>query len=88
MVAQFSGACWLVVCDPTHSRATPGDFYRRLFRRTDLERSARDCTWPEGIRFRHLPSGRELVYRAGKLQRENPAIARLDKNFHRNIEEK
>jgi hypothetical protein len=68
MAIPTSGACWLVVRDPTHSRATPGDFYRRLFRRTDLERSAQDRTWPEGICFRHLPSGRELVYRSGKLQ--------------------
>jgi hypothetical protein len=69
MSVSSSGACWLVVSDPTHSRAIPGDFYQRLFRRTDLDHSAHDRTWPDGIRFRHLPSGRELVYQSGKLQR-------------------
>lgn len=54
---------WLVATDPTDT------FTHRLFRSYDLQQSAQDCTWPEGIRFANRVTGEQLVFHRGQLKR-------------------
>jgi len=59
---------WKVVVDPTREGHDPGMFFGRLFRIFDI-RINRDekSTWPEGIVFEHIKSGRRLTYQSGLL---------------------
>lgn len=54
--------CWQVIRDPT------GDFQGRYFTQIDLEASAENHTWPEGIVFWNQVSGRRIRFRAGTLE--------------------
>jgi len=59
---------WKVIVDPTREGHDPGMFFGRLFRIFDI-RINRDekSTWPEGIVFEHIKSGRRLTYQSGFL---------------------
>ncbi len=65
---ELRGYVWKVIMDPTRVDDDPGMFFGRLFRMTDI-RLNRDekSTWPEGIVFEHITSGRRLTYKDGLL---------------------
>jgi hypothetical protein len=59
---------WECVADPTRDALHPnGDFLHRRFRQLDLNCSAAERTWPEGITFQHVKTGARVHYRAGRL---------------------
>ncbi|NCT19708.1 hypothetical protein GW781_00980 [bacterium] len=55
--------CWQVIRDPTGR-----DFQGRFFAQIDLDASAENNTWPDGIVFCNQVSGRRMRFRAGKLE--------------------
>lgn len=65
---RLKGYDWQVVVDPTRSAAENGLFYGRLFRSIDihLDRDERS-SWPDGIVFRNITSGRRLTFHHGRL---------------------
>lgn len=65
---RMKGYDWQVVVDPTRSAAENGLFYGRLFRSIDihLDRDERS-SWPDGIVFRNIASGRRLTFQRGRL---------------------
>ena len=65
---DLRGYDWKVVLDPTRGPEEPGLFFGRLFRMIDLQLDRDEkSTWPEGILFEHVLTGRQLTFRNGKL---------------------
>ncbi len=61
---------WFVVLDPTDT------FTQRLFHWRDLETSAQQQVWPEGIVFRNQVTGEQRRYASGQLiQLQDLALA-------------
>lgn len=52
---------WLVIEDPS------GDFIGRRFQTADLQFSAENFTWPDGIRFMNIKTEQIKMYRNGVL---------------------
>jgi hypothetical protein len=52
---------WLVIEDPS------GDFIGRQFQTVDLQSSAENFTWPNGIRFMNIKTEQIKMYRNGVL---------------------
>ena len=52
---------WFVLMDPSDT------FTQRLFHWRDLETSARQQVWPEGIVFRNQVTGEQRRYAGGQL---------------------
>jgi len=61
MGREGSHCDWLVTHDPTET------FLHRRFRAGDLQRSAKDHTWPEGIIFRNLQTKPVMIFQQGRL---------------------
>ena len=52
---------WIVTHDPS------GTFLHRRFRLGDMQRSAKDHIWPEGIIFRNLQTEQVIIFQHGRL---------------------
>ena len=59
--ANHTARLWLVIEDPS------GDFTGNLFQTTDLQCSASESTWPDGIRFMNIRTEAIKAYRNGVL---------------------
>ena len=55
---------WILVQDPSET------FLHRRFRFGDMQQSAKDRTWPEGIIFRNLQTKQTMIFQQGRLTPE------------------